>query len=140
LRHDVGNLLPEAVASLLLRWKLGDEAKCGISLSLTLEEATSVVAKPTDGMRRAGPRRDALSSQVIDALAAHEIRRPAMKKPSTMTGRRNGQLTIGLDVGDRSSFYRVLNETGEVILEARVATSPEVMKKTFGKMPRSRIR
>jgi hypothetical protein len=40
-------------------------------------------------------------------------------------------------VGDRSSFYCVLNETGEVILEARVATSPEVMKKTFGKMPRS---
>ena len=26
-----------------------------------------------------------------------------------------------------------------MILEARVATSPEVMKKTFGKMPRSRI-
>jgi hypothetical protein len=42
-------------------------------------------------------------------------------------------------VGDRSSFYCVLNETGEVILEARVATSPEVMKKTFGKMPRCRI-
>jgi transposase len=62
-----------------------------------------------------------------------------MKKPSTMTRGRNGQLTIGLDLGDRSSFYCVLNETGEVILEARVATSPEVMKKTFGKMPRSRI-
>jgi hypothetical protein len=27
-----------------------------------------------------------------------------MKKPSTMTRRRNRQLTIGLDVGDRSSF------------------------------------
>ncbi len=62
-----------------------------------------------------------------------------MKKPSTMTRRQNGQLTIGLDVGDRSSFYCVLNETGEVILEARFATSPEAMKKTFGKMPRSRI-
>ena len=61
-----------------------------------------------------------------------------MKKPSTMTrcrngNVRNGQLTIGLDVGDRSSFYCVLNEKGEVILEARVATSPEVMKKTFGR-------
>jgi Transposase len=93
---------------------------------------------------KAGLRRDALSSQVIDALAAQEIRRPVMKKPSTMTrcwhgNVRNGQLAIGLDVGDRSSFYCVLNETGEVILEARVATSPEVMKKTFGKMPRSRI-
>jgi hypothetical protein len=88
---------------------------------------------------KAGLRRDALSSQVINALAAQEIRRPAMKKPSTMTRRRNGQLTIGFDVGDRSSFYCVLNEMGEVILEARISTSPEVMKKTFGKMPRSRI-
>jgi hypothetical protein len=43
---------------------------------------------------KAGLRRDALSSQVIDALAAQEIRRPAMKKPSTMTRGRNGQLTI----------------------------------------------
>jgi hypothetical protein len=33
-----------------------------------------------------------------------------MKKPSTMTRGRNVQLTIGLDVGDRSSFYCVLNE------------------------------
>jgi len=52
---------------------------------------------------------------------------------------RNGQLTIGLDVGDRSSFYCVLNQAGEVILEARIATSPEAMKKTFEKMPGSRI-
>jgi transposase len=93
---------------------------------------------------KAGLRRDALSSQVIDALEAHEIRRPAMRKPSTAALRRTGnlqdrQLTMGLDLGDRSSFYCVLNERGEVILEARVATSPEVMKETFGKMPRSRI-
>jgi transposase len=67
-----------------------------------------------------------------------------MKKVTTTTGRligklRNGQLTIGLDVGDRSSCYCVLNEAGEVILEAKVATSPEAMKQTFEKMPRSRI-
>jgi hypothetical protein len=67
-----------------------------------------------------------------------------MKKPSTMTVRRvrklqDQQLAIGLDLGDRSSFYCVLNGTGEVILEAKVATSPEAMKKTFGKMPRSLI-
>src|ERR1700730_7810029 len=72
------------------------------------------------------------------------IRRPAMKKPSTTTVRRIGklqdrQLTIGLDLGDRSSFYCVLNGSGEVLLEERATTSPEAMKKTFGKMPRSRI-
>src|ERR1035437_9909185 len=67
-----------------------------------------------------------------------------MRKPSTTAVRGRGklqseQLTIGLDLGDRSSFYCVLNGAGEVIIEERVATSPEAMKKTFGKMPRSRI-
>lgn len=67
-----------------------------------------------------------------------------MKKPSTKTIRRrgklpDGQLTVGLDLGDRSSFYCVLNGAGEVILEERVATSPEAIKKVFSTMPRSRI-
>jgi hypothetical protein len=39
------------------------------------------------------------------------------------------QLTIGLGLGDRSSFYCVLNGAGEVILEERVATNPETMKR-----------
>ena len=67
-----------------------------------------------------------------------------MRKPSTTAlGRirklQDGQLTIGLDLGDRSSFYCVLNSAGEVILEERIATSPEAMKKTFAKMRASRI-
>lgn len=48
-------------------------------------------------------------------------------------------MTIGLDLGDRSSFYCVLNGPGQVILEERVATNSETMKRTFEKMPRSRI-
>jgi len=60
-----------------------------------------------------------------------------MRKANTKAVRGKGklqdlQLTIGLDLGDRSSFYCVLNGAGEVILEERVATSPEAMKKTFG--------
>jgi transposase len=67
-----------------------------------------------------------------------------MRKPSTSALRRrgelqDGQLTMGLDLGDRSSFYCVLNGAGEVILEKRVATNPEAMKETFSTMPRSRI-
>jgi transposase len=67
-----------------------------------------------------------------------------MKKPSTTVTRRsgklqNGQLTIELDLGDRSSFYCVLNRAGDVILEERVPTSPEAMRKRFEKMPESRI-
>src|SRR5271163_553908 len=67
-----------------------------------------------------------------------------MKKSSKLAFGRSGKLqddhlTIGLDLGDRSSFYCVLNGGGEVVLESRVATSPEAMRKTFEKMPQSRI-
>src|SRR5712675_922722 len=67
-----------------------------------------------------------------------------MKKPSTAALLRRGklqdqQLTIGLDLGDRSSFYCVLNGGGEVILETKVTTSPEAMREIFGQMPRSRV-
>ena len=33
------------------------------------------------------------------------------------------QLTIGLDLGDRSSCYCVLDETGRIVLEQRVSTT-----------------
>src|SRR6202166_4138187 len=73
-----------------------------------------------------------------------EKRRPAMKKTSTV--RVNGnmifkghKLTIGLDLGDRWSFYCVLDEAGQVILEQKLPTTPEAMKQTFGKIPRSLI-
>src|SRR6202140_3245823 len=71
-------------------------------------------------------------------------RRPAMKKTSTV--RVNGnmifkghQLTIGLDLGDRWSFYCVLDEAGQVILEQKLPTTPEAMKQTFRKITRSLI-
>ena len=50
-----------------------------------------------------------------------------------------GQPTIGLDLGDRSSSYCVLDEAGKILLEQKLPTTPEAMKKTFGRMPRSRI-
>jgi transposase len=66
-----------------------------------------------------------------------------MRKISTM--QRNGekifkgQLTVGLDLGDRSSAYCVLNEAGEIVLEHKLATTPEAMKQVFGSVPRCRI-
>src|SRR6202030_2226542 len=71
-------------------------------------------------------------------------RRPAMKKISTMQvfGKeifKEQKLTIGVDLGDRWSFYCVLDEAGKIILEQKVLTTPEAMKKTFGKIPRSLI-
>jgi transposase len=81
---------------------------------------------------------------MIDALEAHEKRRPAMKKISTVQISGNEifkeqKLTIGVDLGDRWSFYCVLDEAGKIILEQKVATTPEAMKQTFGKIPRSLI-
>ena len=49
------------------------------------------------------------------------------------------QLTIGLDLGDRWSFYCVLDEAGKIILEQKVSTTAEAMKQTFAKIPRSLI-
>src|SRR5437667_10992809 len=67
-------------------------------------------------------------------------RRPAMKKISTV--RVNGnmifkghKLTIGVDLGDRWSCYCVLDEAGEILLEQKVATTPEAMKQIFEKIP-----
>jgi len=67
-----------------------------------------------------------------------------MKKISTAAAPKiekvEGQkLTIGLDLGDRSSWYCVLDEGGEVLLERKLATTPKAMKEVFGGMPRSRI-
>jgi len=58
-----------------------------------------------------------------------------MKKGSTA----RQKLTIGLDLGDRSSWYCVLSETGEVLLEQKLGTTPKAMKEVFGGMPRSRV-
>jgi transposase len=49
------------------------------------------------------------------------------------------KLTIGVDLGDRWSLYCVLDEAGKIILEQKVPTTPEAMKQTFGKIPRSLI-
>jgi len=67
-----------------------------------------------------------------------------MKKISTVGAKqirncRERKLTIGLDLGDRSSWYCVLDEAGEVLLEQRLGTTPKAMKEVFGGMPRSRI-
>ena len=49
------------------------------------------------------------------------------------------QLTIGLDLGDRTSRYCILNEAGEVILEQELPTTPKGFEQVFSKIPRSRI-
>ena len=67
-----------------------------------------------------------------------------MQKLSTRRVVRNrihegGQFTIGLDLGDRWSYYCVLDEVGKIVLEQKLPTTPEAMKRIFEKQPRSRI-
>jgi transposase len=67
-----------------------------------------------------------------------------MKKISTVAVKQmrnisEQKLTIGLDLGDRSSWYCVLDEAGEVRLEQKLGTTPKAMNQVFGGMPRSRI-
>ena len=67
-----------------------------------------------------------------------------MKKTSTVQVNGNTifkghKLTIGLDLGDHWSCYCVLDEAGKIILEQKVAMTPEAMKQTFAKIPQSLI-
>src|SRR4051812_36821330 len=67
-----------------------------------------------------------------------------MKKVSTaaVKGTKNfsqPKLTIGLDLGDRSSWYCLLDEVGEVLQEQKLSTTPKAMREVFGAMPRCRI-
>lgn len=67
-----------------------------------------------------------------------------MKKISTVATQQSRKisehkLTVGLDLGDRSSWYCVLDEAGAIVREQKLGTTPKAMKEAFGGMPRSRI-
>ena len=67
-----------------------------------------------------------------------------MKKVSTAAAKQSKnlsqpKLTIGLDLGDRNSWYCVVDEAGQIQLEQRVRTTAKALQEVFGVMPRSRI-
>jgi hypothetical protein len=66
-----------------------------------------------------------------------------MKKVSTVAAQSKqnfvGKLTIGLDLGDRTSWSCVLDEAGKVIHEQKLGTAPKAMRETFEAIPRSRV-
>jgi hypothetical protein len=71
----------------------------------------------SDGMRR--PVSDGMryAPKLSTCFEAQEIRRPAMKKVSTTLAkqsRKNSRqkLIVGLDLGDRNSWYCMLDEGG----------------------------
>ena len=67
-----------------------------------------------------------------------------MKKVSTVAAKQSRnisrqKLTIGLDLGDRNSWYCVVDETGQIQLQQRVRTNARSLREVFGGMPCSRI-
>ena len=50
-----------------------------------------------------------------------------------------GRMTIGIDLGDKTSRYCVLNEQGEVLAESGVATTRQALERVFGARQRCRI-
>jgi len=59
-----------------------------------------------------------------------------MKKSSTATIKQSKnisqqRLTIGLDLGDRNSWYCVLDEVGQKQLEQRVRTTAKALQEIF---------
>jgi transposase len=80
----------------------------------------------------------------IDALKAQWKGDRLMKKNSTVAAGRKqifkqAKLTIGLDLGDRSSHYCMLDEAGNVILERSLPTTSNGIRQAFGRIPRCRI-
>src|SRR5262245_35878121 len=81
-----------------------------------------------------------------DALEVQ--RRPAMKKRSSSrqnwkaavkAKRAQQSVTIGMDLGDKTSRYCLLSEEGEILREGEVATTKAGMTGTFGRFGRTRI-
>src|SRR5262249_22476411 len=75
------------------------------------------------------------------------IRRPAMKKNSihpkspkraSKPHAREG-MTIGMDLGDKTSRYCILDAAGEVLREGSVPTHKKGVSREFGALPRCRV-
>ena len=67
-----------------------------------------------------------------------------MKKNITVATRqkqifKGKKLTIGMDLGDRFTYYCVLDEEGEVMVEQKLPTTKQGMQQVFGRIPRSRV-
>ncbi len=61
------------------------------------------------------------------------------QSPKRATAQKQGPITIGMDLGDRTSRYCVLGAQGEVVSEGSVATTRKAMVEKFGPLQRCRI-
>lgn len=67
-----------------------------------------------------------------------QVKRAAVQSSKTVSKRKQ-QITIGLDLGDRSSRYCALDEEGELLFERSVATTKTGLNQVFGALARCRV-
>jgi transposase len=67
-----------------------------------------------------------------------KARAKGQKKPSRQLAAK-GRLTIGLDLGDQTSRYCILDEAGDVVSEDQLPTTKAGLDSLFAKMPASRV-
>ena len=61
------------------------------------------------------------------------------KRMVKKTNRAQGSVTIGMDLGDKTSRYCVLNSEGEILREGQVATLKAGILEKFGSLGPARI-
>ena len=62
-----------------------------------------------------------------------------MKKHTSVPEAVKAKLTIGVDLGDRFSYFCVLDASGEVVEDGRVTTSPVGLSRRFSSYPSARV-
>lgn len=98
---------------------------------------------PLDALQRVQGRRPAMKKNIIDS--GKRSARPrtntteVVAKPAPRRKKLVGKITVGIDLGDRSSHYCMLNEQGEVVREGSVATTKKDLSRIFGSLPHSRL-
>ncbi len=77
-----------------------------------------------------------------NSIAKQVVTKPRNRKASKARQQNNVgavQQVVGLDLGDKSSRFCIVDKAGEVLAERGVATTRQGLKQAFGKIPRSRI-
>ena len=66
--------------------------------------------------------------------------RTTPQSPKRASARQQGPITIGMDLGDKTSRYCMLADNGEVVTEGTMATTRKAMAQKFAGMRRCRWR
>jgi transposase len=82
--------------------------------------------------KNAGEKKAAQKAKAMD-VAEPEKAQGSESSLENADWRVKAVVTVGLDLGDRYSFYCMLNQDGEVFEEGRIATTKEAMAKHFEK-------